>query len=62
MKKKEYMMPQTQVITVALRQIIAISGGSKNDNVNINSGYDNDTEINRSRRHKNVWDDEEEDF
>ncbi|MBQ7510112.1 MAG: hypothetical protein IJT53_04320 [Prevotella sp.] len=61
MEKKEYMSPETTVVTVVLQQMIAFSGGSQGiDEPTVDPNADESDEPNRSRRTYNCWVDEEE--
>ena len=60
MKKKIYLIPETTMVSVELQHLMNISGGDSTNNVVVNGTSDDSNEDNRSRRHFNVWGDEEE--
>lgn len=59
MKKTAYLAPVTKVVTAAPQQMIAYSGGDKNNSVWIDPTKDTDTGDNRSR-YLNVWDNDDD--
>ena len=62
MEKKEYMSPETTVVTLALQQLMAFSGGGEGESDPQVDPEEDDTEggTNRSRRRTyNCWEDEE---
>ena len=59
MKKKEYIIPGITVTTVEVQLLqVVVSGGE--DNIHSENEGDDDPSDNRSRRVRNVWEDEEE--
>ena len=61
MNKKTYITPDIMVAPITTMQMIAYSGGSSNvDDPNVDPDADVGNEPNRSRHHRNVWDDDEE--
>ena len=59
MKKKAYITPETEVVKIKTGHLMQLSNNAKLY-MNDNPEQDTDQEQ-RSRRHQNVWDDEEED-
>lgn len=61
MEKKEYMSPETTVVTLALQQLMAFSGGGEGESdPQVDPEEDNEDGPNRSRRRTyNCWEDEE---
>ena len=60
MKKKAYISPETEVVRIKIEHLLVdVSGeGIQSDpNSDTTTGVDN-----RSRRRRDVWDEEEEDF
>ncbi len=62
MKKKAYISPETEVVMIKIEQLLTdVSSGE--DNVHTpDDPVDNSDDPNRSRRRRNVWDEEEEDW
>ena len=60
MKKIVYISPDTTVVTVALQQMIALSGGgSESGDPQIDPEPDTEGGDPRKRSRRNVWEDEE---
>lgn len=60
MKKIVYISPDTTVVTVALQQMIALSGGgSQEGDPQIDPQPDDGSGEPRKRSRRNVWEDEE---
>ena len=59
MKKKEYIIPGITVTTVEI-QLLQVQVSSGSDGVSSDETPDEGTDDNRSRRVRNVWEDEEE--
>jgi hypothetical protein len=60
MKKIVYISPDTTVVTVALQQMIALSGGgSQEGDPQIDPDPDGGSDDPRKRSRRNVWEDEE---
>ena len=60
MKKKAYITPETEVVKIKTGHLMQLSNNAK-----LGFSEEEDDPVNdnqRSRRHQNVWDDEEEDF
>lgn len=59
MKKKAYISPETEVVTIKIEQLMGfiVSG----EGITSDPNPDEDIDVsNRSRRHRNIWDDDEE--
>jgi hypothetical protein len=62
MKKKAYISPETEVVMIKIEQLMGdVSVSSGDDGVHTpDDPIDNSDDPNRSRRRRNVWDEEEE--
>ena len=59
MYKKAYISPKTLTVKMELNQMIAFSGGDKNNGVTVNSTPDEDDSTpNRSRQAFDIWSEE----
>lgn len=61
MKKKAYISPETEVVTIKIEQLMGfiVSG----EGINADTNPDENIDVsNRSRRRRNVWDDDEEEW
>lgn len=66
MKKKEYISPSTEVIAIAVQQILAFSGGASmldtSEDIIIEPTVDDSDPSDPNRARFDEWDDEEEGF
>ena len=57
MNKKAYISPETLTVKMEMNQMIAFSGGDKNNGVKVSSTPDEDDSTpNRSRQAFDIWD------
>ena len=57
MKKKAYISPETEVVKIKLENLMGFTGSGE---VIVDPNPDDDEEDPRSRRRRDVWEDEEE--
>jgi hypothetical protein len=61
--KKKYLIPETTVVEVGLHLMQqTYSGGDSKNGVKVDGTADDSDDPNRSRRRRNAWDEEEEDW